>query len=332
MTEPQRSNRLPRSGCTRPPGPVEPRDRRRCIRARQPEDRAGSRTGAEPIVDICSRPAAGSPGRKPRPTSTPCRRCAIASFTRAWAPAAAGDGAAAPRFRPVRRGLRSSPGARPRRGGGAGAVVGTYRLIRRAGRGAARRVLFGGRIRHRAARRLSAARSSSSAAPASMPPTAQRPAMQLLWSGIAAYVFHYDIALMFGCASLPGTDPEALAIPLSYLHHHHLAPPALRPRALPDRYVEMRRLPAGALDPARALADAAAADQGLSAPRRLCRRRRRDRPTSSTPPTSASWSRPISSAKNIRGITSARRKTSRTHGPEIRGRLEGVLTAWARRR
>ena len=69
--------------------------------------------------------------------------------------------------------------------------------------------------------------------------------MQLLWSGIAAYVFHYDIALMFGCASLPGTDPDALATPLSYLYHHHLAPPALRPRALAERYVDMRRLAAG---------------------------------------------------------------------------------------
>ena len=35
--------------------------------------------------------------------------------------------------------------------------------------------------------------------------------MQLLWRGIAAYVFHYDIEIMFGCASLPGVDPEALA-------------------------------------------------------------------------------------------------------------------------
>ena len=82
----------------------------------------------------------------------------------------------------------------------------------------------------------------------------QRPAMQLLWAGIAAYVFHYDIALMFGCASLRGTDPDALAMPLSYLHHHHLAPPALRARALANRYVDMCRLPAGALDPPRALA------------------------------------------------------------------------------
>ena len=78
--------------------------------------------------------------------------------------------------------------------------------------------------------------------------------MQLLWSGIAAYVFYYSIDLMFGCASLPGIDPDALAMPLSYLYHHHLAPADLRPRALPERYVDMRRLRSPAIDPARALA------------------------------------------------------------------------------
>jgi putative hemolysin len=82
----------------------------------------------------------------------------------------------------------------------------------------------------------------------------QRPAMQLLWSGIAAYVFHYGIALLFGCASLPGTDPDALATPLSYLHHHHLAPCGLRPRALAERYVDMRRLERAAIDPTASLA------------------------------------------------------------------------------
>jgi len=81
----------------------------------------------------------------------------------------------------------------------------------------------------------------------------QRPAMQLLWSGIAAYVFHHGIALMFGCASLPGTDPGALALPLSYLYYYHLAPPALRPRALKERYVDMRRIAMSAIDPGRAL-------------------------------------------------------------------------------
>ena len=64
--------------------------------------------------------------------------------------------------------------------------------------------------------------------------------MQLLWQSIAQYIFRYDIVVMFGCASMPGTDPQALALPLSYLYHYHLAPPALRPRALDERYVDMR--------------------------------------------------------------------------------------------
>ncbi|MBN9508665.1 MAG: GNAT family N-acetyltransferase [Alphaproteobacteria bacterium] len=75
-----------------------------------------------------------------------------------------------------------------------------------------------------------------------------RAAMQLLWRGIAAYVFLHRIDLMFGCASLPGTDPDLLAAELTYLYQNHLAPPALRPRALPHRYVEMRRLDPAALD------------------------------------------------------------------------------------
>ncbi len=69
-----------------------------------------------------------------------------------------------------------------------------------------------------------------------------RVAMQLLWRGIAAYVFHYQIDLMFGCASLHGTDPDALAPELTYLYYNHLAPPAVRLRAHPHRYVDMRRL------------------------------------------------------------------------------------------
>ena len=68
-----------------------------------------------------------------------------------------------------------------------------------------------------------------------------RSVMQLLWRGIAAYVFHYGIDLMFGCASLHGTDPEALAGELTYLAAYHLAPEAIRPRALEPLYVPMRR-------------------------------------------------------------------------------------------
>jgi len=79
--------------------------------------------------------------------------------------------------------------------------------------------------------------------------------LQMMWQGNSAYVFHHKIDLMFGCASLPGIDPEALAVPLSHLYHRHLAPPELRPRALAERYVEMNRLPESAYDPEKAGAE-----------------------------------------------------------------------------
>lgn len=75
-----------------------------------------------------------------------------------------------------------------------------------------------------------------------------RSAMQLLWRGIASYTFLHRIDVLFGCGSLPGTDPDALSDQLTYLHHNHLAPPALRIRALPDRYVEMLRTDPHTLD------------------------------------------------------------------------------------
>ncbi len=81
-----------------------------------------------------------------------------------------------------------------------------------------------------------------------------RAVMQLLWRGIAAYVFHYGIDLMFGCASLAGTDPDALAQELTYLTTCHLAPPEIRPRALAEQYVDMARCDVGDLDRRRALA------------------------------------------------------------------------------
>ena len=77
--------------------------------------------------------------------------------------------------------------------------------------------------------------------------------MQILWRGIADYVLGHDIQLMFGCASLSGTDPDVLALPLSYLHLNHLAPAVLRPRALGARYVTMDRLPASEVVSARVL-------------------------------------------------------------------------------
>jgi putative hemolysin len=78
--------------------------------------------------------------------------------------------------------------------------------------------------------------------------------INLLWRGIAAYLGECGAELLFGCGSLPGTDPGALRLPLAYLHHYHLAPRHIRPRALPDRFVAMDGLPKHSVDPARALA------------------------------------------------------------------------------
>ncbi|TWT15517.1 GNAT family N-acetyltransferase [Reyranella sp. CPCC 100927] len=134
-----------------------------------------------------------------------------------------------------------------RRRPGLAGITGTYRLIRRsaaAARGSfysvseydvAPLVGWPGEI-------LELGRSCVDASARSMP------AMQLMWRGIATYVFHYDIEIMFGCASLPGTDLQRLAQPLSYLAQNHMAPPELRARALPSRYVDMNILPAGSYD------------------------------------------------------------------------------------
>jgi putative hemolysin len=132
-------------------------------------------------------------------------------------------------------------------------VVGTYRLIRREAAARIGRFYSAseydiGMIERSPYRLLELGRSCVAA------PYRGRAAMQLLWGGIAAYVFHHEIQLMFGCASLPGTDPDAIGAELTYLYEHHLAPEEIRPVALPNRYVTMRRREAGTIDPRRALA------------------------------------------------------------------------------
>jgi putative hemolysin len=78
--------------------------------------------------------------------------------------------------------------------------------------------------------------------------------MQMLWRGIALYSHHYNIQVMFGCASMPGTDPSQHSQAMSYLYHHHLAPPEIRVRALASRYVKMDVLEPGSYDPRKAMA------------------------------------------------------------------------------
>lgn len=132
-------------------------------------------------------------------------------------------------------------------GSGPDAVVGTYRLIRREAAETIGRFYsadeydismierFPGRV-------LELGRSCVDAA------YRGRAAMQLLWRGIAAYVFTHNIDLMFGCASLPGNDVDALAAELTYLHANHLAPADIRMKALPGRYVAMQRMDPAEID------------------------------------------------------------------------------------
>jgi putative hemolysin len=77
--------------------------------------------------------------------------------------------------------------------------------------------------------------------------------VQLLWKGVMVYVARFSIDLMFGCASLHGTDADALALPLSYLHHFHGMKAETAVRALPNLYVNMNRMPKEAIDPKEAL-------------------------------------------------------------------------------
>ena len=78
-------------------------------------------------------------------------------------------------------------------------------------------------------------------------------AMQLLWRGLMVYNIRFATDVMFGCASFAGTDPKAMALPLSYLYHFHLAPAEMRVRANPKLYVDMNLMPKEAIDPKEAL-------------------------------------------------------------------------------
>jgi L-ornithine Nalpha-acyltransferase len=77
--------------------------------------------------------------------------------------------------------------------------------------------------------------------------------LQLLWRGLSVFNERFSTELMFGCASLVGTDPDALALPLSYLHHFHPMPEHLHVRAQPELYVEMNRMAKDKIDPKEAL-------------------------------------------------------------------------------
>ena len=81
-----------------------------------------------------------------------------------------------------------------------------------------------------------------------LPEYRTRHILQLLWQGIAGYIFDNNIEIMFGCASLPGTDIEALKMQLSYLHHYHSSENDYAPRAVDGRYIDMNLVPKDEID------------------------------------------------------------------------------------
>jgi putative hemolysin len=139
--------------------------------------------------------------------------------------------------------------ARGRFGGVRPKVVGTYRLMRQS---AATRLggfytqgefdLAGLIANHPGARFLELGRSCV------LQPYRTKKTVELLWHGIWAYIRHHRIDAMFGCASFDGTDPDAIALPLSFLHHHARADGAWTAQARPERHVAMDRLPAGMVE------------------------------------------------------------------------------------
>ena len=72
--------------------------------------------------------------------------------------------------------------------------------------------------------------------------------IELLWRGIWQYLAHHKCDVMIGCASFDGTDVDKLALPLSFLHHFASAPEEWKASSLPERYVEMNRIPKERID------------------------------------------------------------------------------------
>lgn len=140
-----------------------------------------------------------------------------------------------------------------RRGEGPEGIVGTYRLIRRSA--AAKMGRFYSSAEYDIQKMIDYPAEVLELGRSCIARDARNTAtMQMLWRGIALYAYHYNIQVMFGCASIPGIDPVQHAQALSYLYHHHLAPPEIRVRALPHRYVKMDMLAPGSYDPRKAMA------------------------------------------------------------------------------
>lgn len=134
-------------------------------------------------------------------------------------------------------------------------IVGTYRLLRRDiaeenfGFYSEREFDLDPVLRrHPQARMLELGRSCV------LKPYRDKRTVELLWHGIWTYVRQHRIEAMFGCASFDGVDPDALALPLSFIARNALAREEWQMRAQEERYVPLERLDGKPVDMRRAIA------------------------------------------------------------------------------
>ena len=128
-------------------------------------------------------------------------------------------------------------------------IVGTYRLLRQESAVAAGGFYSEDEFelkkliaRHPGQRFLELGRSCV------LPEYRSKRTIEVLWQGIWAYINHYDIGVMAGCASFHGTVPAAHSEALSYLAHNCRTSSAWDVRAIPSRYCNMDLMPAEAIN------------------------------------------------------------------------------------
>jgi putative hemolysin len=134
-------------------------------------------------------------------------------------------------------------------------IVGTYRLLRQETAAAAGGFYSEGEFeltrlvaRHPGQRFLELGRSCV------LPQYRSKRTIEALWQGIWAYINHYGIGVMTGCASFSGTVPAAHAEALTYLAHHCRTNPAWDVRAVSHRYCSMDLMPIEAVNAKAAIA------------------------------------------------------------------------------
>lgn len=134
-------------------------------------------------------------------------------------------------------------------------VVGTYRVLRQAQAERARGFYTQGE--YNIAPLIEARRSKYKfmelGRSCVLKPYRNKRTVELLWHGLWTYVREHKMDVMIGCASFAGTDPDAHAMALSFLHHHALAPPEWRCRAHEHLHVPMDRIPKENIDAKAAL-------------------------------------------------------------------------------